>query len=181
MRFRHVERGGEYGRVADPAWDGPLDGSYAARHGGRWNGPESFPSVYLNRDRATARLNVVRKFAGLPYGPEDLDPREAPVLAVAEVPIDRFVDVVTDDGCRAVGLPTSYPTAEGRTVPWERCRPVGQTAWDAGAPGIACRSAAAGADRSHEELAWFARRAKLALARVEPFERWFWPGLGASR
>lgn len=181
MSFRQVERGGEYGRVADPSWADPLDGSYAGRRGGRWNPPGSFPVVYLNRDRATARLNVARKFAGLPYGPEDVDPREAPVLAVARVPDGRFVDVVTDDGCRAAGPPASYPVEGGRTVPWERCRPIGQAAWDAEEPGIACRSAAPGAGRDHEELAWFARGEDLTLASVEPFESWFWPASGGSR
>ncbi len=34
-----VQRGGTYHRVADPSWREPLDGSYAAFHGGRWTAP----------------------------------------------------------------------------------------------------------------------------------------------
>jgi len=45
--MRTVERGGPYLRVADPGWEDPLDGSYAANRGGRWNPPESFAVVYL--------------------------------------------------------------------------------------------------------------------------------------
>ena len=33
-------------RIADPAWTNPLDPSFAQRQGGRWNPPDSFPTLY---------------------------------------------------------------------------------------------------------------------------------------
>lgn len=56
--------------------------------GQRWN-PPGLPCLYLNEDTATARSNVAHRFAGLPYGPEDLKPTESPVLVIVEVPAGR--------------------------------------------------------------------------------------------
>ena len=39
-----------------------------------------FPVVYLNGDERVARANVLQRFEGLPYGPEDLEPSAAPAL-----------------------------------------------------------------------------------------------------
>jgi len=169
-----VTRGGVYVRVADPDWDDPLSGEFAKARGGRWNAPRSFPVVYLNGDERVARANVLQRFAGLPYGPEDLEPSAAPVLVSTIVPEDEFVDVVGDEGCAAAGLPATYPTtADGGTVSHEVCRPVGQAAWDAGRPGIACRSAAPTAPPGGEELARFARGEPLTLLTVRRFLDWF--------
>ena len=43
----------EWWRIADPAWTNPLDPSFAQRQGGRWNPPDSFPTLYLDEDMAT--------------------------------------------------------------------------------------------------------------------------------
>ena len=180
MKLRQVARGGTYFRVAAPGWKDPLDGSYSQAHGGRWNPPESFPVVYLCRSVAVARAFAWSKLAGLPYGPEDLDPQAAPLLVATEVPRDRFANCATVAGLAAAGLPPTYPFDEGgEVVGWDRCQPIGQRAWDRGFPGIGCRSAApdpSGAKRSPgEELAWFQREGKLRPARVQAFEDWFWP------
>lgn len=175
MTFAAVRRGGAYLRVADPSWKDPLDGSYSVRQGGRWNAPGTFGVVYLNRTIEVARANVRRLFAGQPYGPEDLDPREAPVLVDTTVPKADFVDVLSDAGCRAAGLPATYPLEDGEPIPHRRCQPIGQRAWDEGWPGIACRSAAAGCDRDDEELAWFEREESLVAATTRAFDDWFWP------
>lgn len=176
MTFQPLRRGGEYLRVADPAWSDPLDGAYAGRRGGRWNPPGSFPVVYLNRTLRVARANVRRLYAGLPYGPEDLDPREAPVLVAARIPEDDLVDVVTDQGCRAAGLPAGYPLDGLAPVPQARCQPLGVRARQDGWPGIACRSAAPGCGRVDEELAWFQRDdAHLTPEWRRGFDDWFWP------
>lgn len=166
-----VERGGEYLRVADPEWEHPLDPSFAQASGGRWNPPGSFPVLYLNADVATARADVDRKFADFPYGPTDLLPTRRPILVGTVVPHDNYVDVVTDDGCVRSRLPTSYPRDErGRTVPHERCRPVGVEARQRGFPGIACRSAARPAG---EELAWFTSDAGDPTSQ-QAFDDWYW-------
>jgi hypothetical protein len=160
--------------VADPAWKDPLNGEFARRAGGRWNAPGAFPVVYLNADVRVARANLLARFAALPYGPEDLEPAAAPVLVSAEVPRAEYADLVTGEGCAAAGLPTTYPDdGAGGTVPHAACRPVGRAAWDAGLPGVACRSAAPAAPAGGEELAWFPRgRALTALSR-RPFPDWF--------
>ena len=169
-----VTRGGVYVRVADPYWDDPLSGAFALAHGGRWNAPGAFPVVYLNASEGVARANLLQRFARLPYGPEDLDPSAAPVLVSTVVPEDDFVDVVTDAGCAAVELPVSYPAdSEGVPVAHGVCRPVGRAAWDAGLPGIACRSAAPAAPPGGEELARFDRGERLKPLRTRGFADWF--------
>jgi hypothetical protein len=168
---RTIRRGGPYFRVADPDWDDPLDGRYAAQRGGRWNPPESFPVVYLCRSVEVARANVYRRLRGQPYGPEDLLPGAGPVLVRARVPEDRYLNVITDAGCSDVGLPTTYPLdSRRRIVPHSRCQRIGLRAWEAGLPGIAARSAAV---RTGEELGYFGRR-KLRRGAVRLFEDWFW-------
>lgn len=126
MRFRHVSRGGPYVRVADPAWLRPLDPRFAHERGSRWNPPHSFPVVYLCATRDVARAAVLRRFEGLPYGVVDLLPSRAPVLIATDVPEGRLVEVVGDAGCRATGLPATYPLdGYGRTIAWARTQPVG--------------------------------------------------------
>ena len=172
--MRTIRRGGPYLRVADPDWQDPLDARPAAQRGGRWNPPESFPVVYLCRTVAVARANVYRLLEGQPYGPEDLRPESAPVLVRTTVPEDRYLNVVTDAGCRDAGLPRTYPyDSRRRIVPHRRCQPIGLRAWEAGLPGIAARSAAPTAPPGEEELAYFGRR-RLRRGAVRPFEHWFW-------
>lgn len=178
--MRLIARGGRYLRVADPDWDNPLDGSYSARFGGRWNPPGSFPVCYLNHDLATAKANarlfLGDRLAGMPFTVDDLDPDELPVLVDTDVADAEFVDVVTAAGCRGAGLPTTYPhDAAGGTLPWALCQPTGVTAWDANHPGIACRSAARTAPADGEELAWFQRTSTLQVVRRQRFEEWFGP------
>jgi hypothetical protein len=174
--FRHVRRSGRYLRVADPAWRRPLDATFAAERGGRWNPPGSFPVVYLCRTLAVARANVDRRFEGLPYGVLDLHPDRRPQLVATRVPPHRSVDVVTDLGCRSAGLPSTYPfDRRGARIGWTRTQPVGLVAHDAGERSIACRSAALPRGVTGEELAWFARSRADTLPLLErrAFDDWF--------
>ena len=94
--------------------------------------------VYLCRSIPVARANVYRKLEGQPYGPEDLRPGAGPVLVRATVPEDRYLNVVTEAGCRDAGLPPTYPLdSRRRTIPWRRCQPIGLRAWEDGLPGVA--------------------------------------------
>ena len=155
---------GPYCRVADPEWDDPLDPSFSAATGQRWN-PPGMACLYLNRDEATARANLLRKFAGLAYGPADLDPATAPLLIDVEVPAGDAADAYTDDGLRSLGLQDTYPfDADGSPVPHSTCQAVGQDIHDAGLHGVDYRSAAPGGDR---ELARFPR----GLAATETSRR----------
>jgi hypothetical protein len=174
--FRHVDRGGRYARVVDPAWRRPLDPSFAAERGGRWNPPGSFPVVYLCATRDVARANVLRRFAGHAYGLLDLLPDRRPALVESDVPEHRAVDVVTDAGCRAAGLPVTYPfDGRRRRIGWQRTQPIGATAWQSGERSIACRSAALPRGERGEELAWFPRVAadRLTVATRRAFDDWF--------
>lgn len=177
LRFAHTSRSGTYNRVADPDWEDPLDGLPGVAAGGRWNPPGSFPVVYLNKSLPLARLFIAHKLMGHPYGPEDLDPEEAPVLALTDVPDDSYVDIVTDSGCAQAGLPVTYPsTAQGEVITHTACWPIGEEAWRIGEPGIACRSATVGAASSDEELAWFQRENQLHARDVMGFSKWFFQG-----
>ena len=154
-------------RVADPAWEDPLDPSFAGIHGGRWNPPRSFPVLYLNEDLATARAQIVRMLEGSPVDPEDLD---APyVLITVRLPARQVVaDAVTEEGLDRLGLPPTYPRDDtGGTVPRERCRPIGAAVKLAGLRGVHARSAATPGG-SGRELAWFPARPSSRARRVSP-------------
>lgn len=174
MRFRHATRAGTYHRIADPHWTDPLSGEFAKARGGRWNAAGSFAVVYLNRTRDTARANVRRRFTGQPFSPDDLIPERRPVLIETTVPQAVCVDVITDEGCHAAGLPQTYPLdLDGSDVTHERCMEVGHAAFDAGEPGIACRSAATPTPPYGEELAWFERDERLVPVRRLSFDEWY--------
>jgi RES domain len=153
-----VRRGGARNRLVEPHWMDPLDTSFSKQHGGRWNAPGSYGVLYLNVTERMARIQVEHKLAGHPYDIEDLDPAAQHDLVEVDVAETDALDLVSDDGLRAVGLPVGYPLdADGQQVPHERCYPVGQAAYDAPLPAIACRSAAVGASPTDEELAVFDR------------------------
>jgi predicted GNAT superfamily acetyltransferase len=164
-------------RICDPDWVDPLDGSFSAVRGGRWNPPRSWRTLYLCGDLVTARLNVDRFIAEWPYEPEDLDDAHGPHLAVATLPRGQVVaDAHTAAGVRAAGLPVGYPlAADGTVVPHAACQVVGASARDDGLRGVYCRSARTehGAGR---ELAWFpaSARSRARLVRRLTFTEWFW-------
>ena len=172
--MRHVARGGRYLRIADPGWRDPLSGEHARRRGGRWNPPESFDVIYLNASPNVARAQVRHRLEPRGIRPEDLDPEQGPLLVHTDIPEDRYVDAVSDRGLAALGLPESYPLdVGGSAIPHGVCQPIGQKAWDAAEPGIACRSAARTAPSGGEELAYFARR-PLPAQGAERFAEWYW-------
>jgi hypothetical protein len=162
-------------RVADSSWGDPLDPGYAARYGGRWNPPESYPTLYLNEDLATARAQIYQLLEGQPAQLEDLDPPY--VLAVATLPgRQRVADTVSPKGVIALGLPAGYPyDNRGRRIGWSVCQRIGKMVFALGMRGVCSRSAAT-KDGSGRELAWFPAtsrsRAKLAGPPV-PFDRWW--------
>lgn len=177
MALPTQRRGGRVLRVCDPTWEDPLEAGFSTIHGGRWNRPGSFAVLYCNADERTARANVVRRFRGLPYGPEDVADRAAPELVAVELEHGDYADCESSDGLAACGLPATYPAdRHGREVRWERCQPIGATAFEQGLSGVACRSAATGSDAGLREIAHIDRlsgtRPRL-LSRV-PFGQWYW-------
>ena len=170
--MRHVTRGGTYLRVANPEWSDPLNPQYARDAGGRWNEPGSFGVVYLNRSIDVARELVRQRLAARAIRPEDVEDDRGPVLVTTTVPEDQYVDAVTSRGLAAIGLPATYPLeAKGSLVAHAKCQPIGRNAWDAGEPGIVCRSAVA-MTKGAEELAFF-DRFPLKQDAVDRFPDWF--------
>lgn len=162
-------------RVADPAWIDPLDTSFAAALGGRWNPPGSFPTLYLNEDLTTARAQVLAVLAGSPVTPDDLDAGFD--LVVATLPrSQQAADAVTGRGLVALGLPETYPRhANGRPVRRYACQSVGVAVKEAGLRGVHARSAVID-DGSGRELAWFPAResSRASLRRRIPFRDWWY-------
>ncbi len=164
-------------RICNAEWANPLDPTFAQVRGGRWNPPDSWPTLYLNEDLVTARLNLASFIAGWPYRPEDLNDATGPHLAVATLPRSQIVaDVHSPDGVSAVGLPDTYPVdADGEMVPHGICQTIGAEVKQTGLRGVRCRSAQAplGAGR---ELAWFpaTSRSRADLIERHQYVDWFW-------
>ena len=160
-------------RVAKPEWRDPLDASYAGEHGGRWNPPGSWPTLYLNRDLATARAQVARLLAGTFAQADDLSDDAFDLVGV-RLPAGLVAgDVVSDAGIRAAGLPSTYPlNANGTVVAHARCQRVGAQAHDGGLDGIEARSACT-RDGSGRELAcWSGLDDVRRVGRRVPYGRW---------
>ncbi len=159
-------------RLTRPHYRDPFDTSYARRQGGRWNPPDSWPTLYVNEDMATVHAQVAHMFTGRGIRPDDLDDDAPIMLAAATLPrSQRVADITGDRGAVAAGLPPTYPLdASGTAVPHTTTQVVGSEVHDRGLRGVWCRSAS-GIGR---ELAWFPARG----ARARPH----WPApLGFGR
>lgn len=184
-RSRVIPDGHRWLRVVDPAWEDPLDPTYAAEHGGRWNPPGSFPTLYLNEDLETSRTRVEALLRGSPVQPDDLDPGFD--LIVATLPRSQSVaDAVTARGLESLGLPDTYPRhRNGRPVRHEVCQPIGRSVYETGLRGVHARSAVTD-DGAGRELAWFPVRlsSRAILHDRIAFSDWFWDrteGLSGSQ
>ena len=175
-------------RVADPEWQDPLDPSYAAERGGRWNPPNSFETLYLNGDVATARMQIEKLLEGSPVRIDDLDD-DAWVLIAARLPRDQdCLDAVSDEGVTAAGLPGTYPCdSDGAVIGHAFTQAVGRTAHEERLRGVWCRSACS-ADGRGRELAWFPAtsrsRAHAVWRTPRPLSEWrdaaTWGDLGVE-
>lgn len=152
-----VVREGTYYRVYKPDWHDPLDTTYA-RHSSdnRWNPPDEFGALYLNRSVGVAAANARARHTRRAIGLFDLKPDRRPWLLQVGVPRSLLLDVVTASGITALRLPRTYPFS----VPHARCWPIARRAYaNSKLKGIACRSAAECTKTTWigEELAWFDR------------------------
>ena len=167
----------QWWRIARIDWGDPLDPTHAQHAGGRWNPPDSFPTLYLNEDRTTARANMQLFAARWPYEPEDMRIDAGPILVGAFLPRQqRVADCHSPAGVAALGLPATYPLdGTGVIVGHDVCQPIGAAVHGTGLRGIRCRAARLplGAGR---ELAWFpaTQRSRPRLGAVLPFAAWFW-------
>ena len=164
-------------RIADRAWTNPLDPGFAKVHGGRWNPPNGFPTLYVNEDQVTARMNLRTFIARWPYAPEDLRADTGPVLIGVALPRQqRVADLHTHAGVAAAGLPETYPLdVTGSRVPHSSCQPIGVQAKTDGLRGVRARSAPS-PDGAGRELAWFpaTERSVARATEVLGFEAWYW-------
>ena len=170
----HVHRGGVYFRVCDPDWTDCGDTSHNLRVGGRWSLRGRFGALYLNATLEVAAANARVNFAGEMHLLHDLRPEFRPDLQSFRVPAAEYLDAVTPEGVRELGLPAGYPERTG----WRRCQAIGLAAYEAGEPGLACRSAAEAAAGQWvgEELALFDRPGTGTGARAGrrvKFGRWY--------
>jgi hypothetical protein len=177
MRTETLQDGQVWLRIAEKSWLDPLDPIFAAKKGGRWNPPSSYPTLYLNEDKVTARLNLRHFIAGWPYEPEELRDDNGPVLVHATLPRNQSVlDVHTPQGVKAIKLPDTYPLdKDGHLIPHGVCQPIGSAAKKANLRGVRCRSARV-SDRAGRELAWFPARttSRARVCCIEPYEDWYW-------
>lgn len=177
LRHERLADGWIWWRIAERAWTNPLDPSFAARRGGRWNPPHSFPTLYLNEDKVTARMNLRAFIARWPYEPEDLRPDMGPPLVGAVLPRAQEVcDVHSPEGVRGARLPATYPLdRDGRVVPRAQCQPIGVRVKKLGLRGVRSRSAQS-KDGAGRDLAWFPATARSTAKRavVLSFDRWYW-------
>ena len=176
MRTEILPEGHVWFRIAETGWTDPLDPTYAAVRGGRWNPPNSHPTLYLNEDRITARLNLRMFIHGWPYEPEDLRDETGPVLVEATLPArQRVADAHSRQGVAAVNLPSTYPLDEKeQLVEYAVCQSIGLRAKMAGLRGVRARSAQA-PDGGRRELAWFpaTRRSRARAQAIQSFETWY--------
>ncbi len=176
MKSVRIPDGRIWLRVADPEWQDPLDPSFAAELGGRWNPPHSFETLYLNGDLATARMQIEQMLQGSPVRIDDLDD-DAYVLIAATLPRDQdCLDAVSDEGVTAAGLPDTYPCgADGEIIGHAMTQAVGRTAHEARLRGVWCRSACS-TDGRGRELAWFPAtsrsRAHAVWRTPKPLSEW---------
>jgi hypothetical protein len=177
LRSERLPESWTWWRIADPGWSNPLDPSYAKRHGGRWNSPGSYPTLYLNEDKVTARMNLRSFIAEWPYEPEDLRSDTGPVLVSATLPRAQNVcDMHTPEGVQAAGLPKTYPfDSNGKLIPRRRCQSIGAKVKLAGLRGVRSRSAQS-RDGAGRDLAWFpaTRRSVASPPTTLTFEQWYW-------
>jgi RES domain len=160
-------------RVCRPDWVDPFDPGFAPRRGGRWTPLGAWPTLYLSRDVATARLQVERLLDGTSVTPDDLTD-DAFDLVAARLPRGQeAVDVVTDGGVAAAGLPSSYPDdGHGARVGHEACWPVATEGYDDGLDGVECRSAASAAGTGREFAWWPRGRSPRARDGRVPYGAW---------
>lgn len=164
-------------RIADHGWTDPLDPTSAQRRGGRWDPPESHPTLYLNEDQVTARLNLRHFTDQWPYQPEDLRDDTGPILVAAHLPRRQVVcDAHSRRGVAAAGLPVTYPyDKDGQLVAHSQCQKIGVRARRAGLRGVRSRTAQA-PDGARRKLAWFPASPSSVARRLRTltFHEWYW-------
>src|ERR1700736_1446121 len=172
MQFRHVRRQGVYYRVCKPEWAACSDTLYAKRFGGRWTPPGEFGALYLCATIEVAAAVARSHHVGRAIPLFSLRPSRRPQLQSFTVAAGQFVDVVTNEGVAASGLPPEFPHGIDHKTCWQ----IARRAYSLDERGIACRSGAeSGPDFwMGEELAIFDNGPLPKVAgRRRPFSQWY--------
>jgi RES domain-containing protein len=121
--FRHVAAGRH-----------PLSGRGARIHGGRWNPPESFSTLYLALERDAAVREFIRMAARQRLTPGDFLPRR---IYRYEIELNASLDLRVGEALGAVGLGPDAPTSSDARA----CQAVGEAAHYVGLEAILAPSA----------------------------------------
>jgi RES domain-containing protein len=113
----------------------PLSGEGARIHGGRWNPPDSFPTLYTALTRETMLDELERAARRQALNVADLLPR---VEVRYTVTLRRVLDLRDAETRARVGLTEEDLTADD----WAACQVVGEAARRVGLEGIIAPSAA---------------------------------------
>ena len=113
----------------------PLSGMGARIHGGRWNPPESFSTLYLALDRETTVREFYRLAERQGRDPEDFLPRR---LYRYDIALAALLDL-RDSATRAA---LQLGDRELRASDAAKCRQIGESAHHLGLEGILAPSAA---------------------------------------
>jgi len=109
-------------------------GEGASSRGGRWNPPESFPTLYTALSLETMAAEFLRLAARSGLSPELLLPRK---ICHFTASLASVVDLTSKVGLQAVGLsPTDVASDD-----WSSCRVVGEAVCKFGYEGLLSRSA----------------------------------------
>jgi len=120
--FRHVAAGAD-----------PRSGLGAKIHGGRWNPPDSWPTIYLGFSEATVRAEWARAASRQGLTLEDFLPRD---LYAFDLELAEVLDLRDPAARRSV-----EPDQALRTTAQAFCRRIGAAAHAVGAEGVAAPSA----------------------------------------
>jgi RES domain-containing protein len=112
----------------------PLSGAGARLHGGRWNPPDSFATLYLALERPTTISEFYRLAARQGRTPEDFLPRR---MYRYEVALSAVLDLRDPTARASVEL----GEAELRSNDAAKCRQIGEAAHYLGLEGILAPSA----------------------------------------
>lgn len=174
MNRKRVRRSGIYYRVCGTMWKDAADTSYSKCVGGRWNPRGFFGALYLSASLEGARANA-RQFVTKRLGPgitiEDVNDAFLPDVVEFSIAATAFVDAITEQGRRRLGLPTNDRAGENHSA----CRRIAREAYDDGERGIAARSALDGPVL--EELAVFDAHlaATATMGSRRRFPEWYPP------
>jgi RES domain-containing protein len=113
----------------------PLSGIGARTHGGRWNPPDSFSTLYLALDRETTVVEFYRLAKRQSRAPEDFLPRR---MYSYDIALAAILDLRNTSTRTALGL----SELDLRSNDASKCQQIGESAHYLGLEGVLAPSAA---------------------------------------